>query len=70
MAIANGIFNSKLVFLISVWAGKEDYLLSSLQIVVNKAMRVVCNVGKSVHVEELRRRTKWLLYGRPLYFTV
>ena len=25
LAIANGIFNSKLVFLISVWAGTEDY---------------------------------------------
>ena len=60
LAIANGIFNSKVVFLISAWGGTEDYLLNSLQIVVNKAMRVVCNVGKSVTVEELQRRTRWL----------
>ena len=60
LAIANGIFNSKLVFLISVWAGTEDYLLSSLRIVVNKAMRVVCNVGKSVKLEELYKQTNWL----------
>ena len=60
LAIANGIFNSKLVFLISAWGGTEDYLLNSLQIVVNKAMRIVCNVGKSVRTEELQRRTRWL----------
>lgn len=60
LAIANGIFNSKVVFLISVWGGTEQYLLQSLQIVVNKAMRVICNVGKSVPVEELQRRLKWL----------
>ena len=60
LAIANGIFNSKVIFLISVWGGTESYLLNSLQIVINKAMRVVCNVGKSVRVEELQRRTNWL----------
>ena len=43
-----------------MWAGTEDYLLSSLQIVVNKAMRVVCNVGKSVKLEELYKQTNWL----------
>ena len=60
VAIANSIFNSKVIFLISMWGGTEDYLLNSLQIVINKAMRVVGNVGKSVKVEELQRRTKWL----------
>ena len=40
LAIANGIFNSKFAFLISVWGGCEDYLLDSLQIIINKAMRV------------------------------
>jgi hypothetical protein len=60
LAIANGIFNSKVVFLMSVWGGTEQYLLNSLQIVVNKAMRVVCNVGKSVNVEDLQNRTRCL----------
>ena len=45
LAIANGIFNSKVVFLISVWGGMEEYLLNSLQIIINKAMRMICNVG-------------------------
>ena len=60
LAIANGIFNSKVVFLISVWGGCEEYLLDSLQIIINKAMRVICNVGKSVKIEDLQQRTGWL----------
>ena len=60
LAIANGIFNSKAVFLISVWGGCEEYLLDSLQIIINKAMRVICNVGKSVKIEVLQQKTGWL----------
>ena len=60
LAIANGIFNSKAVFLISVWGGCEDYLLDSLQVIINKAMRVICNVGKSVKIEVLQQKTGWL----------
>ena len=60
LVIANGIFNSKVTFLISVWGGTEEYLLDSLQIIINKAMRVICNVGKSVKIKELQRRTGWL----------
>ena len=43
-----------------MWGGTDDYLLNSLQIVKNRAMQVICNVGKSVKVEELQRRTKCL----------
>ena len=68
LAIANGIFNSKVVFLISVWGGTEHYLLNSLQIVINKAMRVVCNVGKSVRVEELQKRTRWLSLRQAIVY--
>ena len=46
LAIANGIFFSKVIFLISVWGGAENYLMESIQIIVNKAMRVVCKWGK------------------------
>ena len=60
LVIANGIFNSKVTFLISVWGGTEEYLLDSLQIIINKAMRVICNVGKSVKIKELQRKTGWL----------
>ena len=59
LAIANGIFFSKAIFLISVWGGSEDYLMASIQIIINKAMRVVCKVGKSVKIKDLQRMTNW-----------
>ena len=42
-----------------MWAGAEDYLMDSIQIIVNKAMRVVCKVGKSVRIKDLQRMTNW-----------
>ena len=60
LAIANGIFNSKVVFLISVWGGTEEYLLDAIQIIINKAMRVICNVGKSAKIADLQRMTNWM----------
>ena len=68
LAIANGIFNSKMVFLISVWGGTEEYLLDSLQILSNKAMRMICNVGKSIKIEELQKRTGWMSVRQSVMF--
>ena len=39
--LADGIFMSKLIYLISLWGGCEKYLIRSLQIIRNKAARVV-----------------------------
>ena len=39
--IANGLIMSKMVYLIPLWAGTEKYLLNSLQMIQNKAARVV-----------------------------
>ena len=60
LAIANGIFNIKVVFLISVWGGTEQHLLDNIQIVINKAMRVICKVGKSTRICDLQRMTGWM----------
>ena len=57
LAFANGIFFSKVIFLIGVWGGAEDYLRESIQIIVNKAMRVVCKVRKSVLLKDLQKMT-------------
>ena len=34
--------------------------MSSIQIIINKAMRVICKVGKSVSIRDLQRMTHWL----------
>ena len=48
LAFANNIFFSKVIFLIGVWGGAEDYLMESIQIIVNKAMRVVCRAPENL----------------------
>ena len=59
LAIANGIFFSKVTFLISVWGGCEGYLFDSIQLVISKAMRTICKVGKSVPIKNLQKMTNW-----------
>ena len=41
LKVANGIFSSKLCYLIKLWGGCEEYLLNSLQILQNRAARAV-----------------------------
>ena len=53
LAIANEIFHSKAIFLISVWGGADQFLMNSIQFVMNKTMRVICKVGKSVRIKDL-----------------
>ena len=43
--VATGIFMSKLIYLMPLWAGCEDYLIKSLQIIQNKAARSVANLS-------------------------
>ena len=45
--IANGIFLSMLSYLIALWGGFNLYLLKSLQILQNKAARIVTKLDKS-----------------------
>ena len=39
--IADGILISKLIYLIPVWVGCEDYLVNALQVSMNKVARLV-----------------------------
>ena len=60
LMVANGIFNSKLIFQIGLWGGTEEYLLNSLQTVQNKAARFVARKGIYTPVKELLRSCGWL----------
>ena len=66
--VANGIFCSKLIFQISLWGGTEDFLLSSLQIVQNKAARVVAKRGIYTPVSDLLRQCGWLSVRQLIYY--
>ena len=58
--IANGIFLSKLIYLIQVWGSTSEFLLSSLQILQNKAARYVTKLGWYTPVKTLLTQCGWL----------
>ena len=43
--IATGIFMSKLIYLMPLWSGCEDYLVRALQVIQNKAARSVSKLS-------------------------
>jgi hypothetical protein len=68
LMIANGIFCSKLIFQICLWGGTEDYLLSSLQVVQNKAARYVARRGRYTPVADLLRQCGWLSVRQLVFY--
>ena len=58
--IANGIIISRLIFLIPWWSGCEGYLLKSLQIIQNKAARMVTKCGKRTPIKSLLNQCGWM----------
>jgi hypothetical protein len=45
LKVANGVFMSKLTYLITLWGGAQQYLLSALQVQQLTAARAVCGFG-------------------------
>ena len=45
LSVANGIFMSKLCYLVQLWNGAENYLLKGLQVTQNRAARVVSRMS-------------------------
>ena len=52
--VANGIFMSKLCYVITVWGGCEKNLMSALQLFQNKAMRAECKKGKRYPIKQMK----------------
>ena len=66
--LANGIFMNKLVYLIPVWGGCEKFLIKALQIVQNKAVRLVTNRGIYTPVKTLLTQSGWLSVNQLVFF--
>ena len=61
LKIANGIVISKLTYLITLWGGAQEYLLSALQVQQLAAARVVCGFeSKFWSKRKLLNKTGWL----------
>ena len=58
--IANGIFMSKLIYLMPVWMGSEDYLINALQVCQNKVARLVTKLDRYTPTKVLMQQCGWL----------
>ena len=58
--IANGIFMSKLIYLMPVWMGCEDYLVNGLQVCQNKAARLVTKLDRYTPTKVLMQQCGWM----------
>ena len=66
--IAEGIFSSKLIYLMPLWGGCELYLISSLQTIQNKAARAVTKLGWYTTTEELLKQCGWLSVNQLIVY--
>ena len=60
LSVANGIFMSKLCYLIQLWGGTEGYLLHALQVIQNRAARAVTRLSWFTPTRTLLNKCKWL----------
>ena len=58
--IANGIFMSKLIYLMPLWSGCEEYMVRALQVIQNKAARSVAKLNKPTPTKILLNTCGWL----------
>ena len=58
--LANGVFMSKLIYLMPVWAGCEDYLTKALQVIQNKVARSVTKKDIFTPTKVLMKECGWL----------
>ena len=68
LMFANGIFLSKLAYAMPVWGGCEEYLVRSLQIVQNKAARLVCRKGIYTPISTLLGECNWLSVSQLIVY--
>ena len=58
--IANGIYMSKLIYLMPVWIGSEDYLVNALQVNLNKVARMVTKLDIFDPTNVLMQQCGWM----------
>ena len=66
--LADGLFMSKLVYLIPLWGGCEKFLIKALQIIQNKAARSVTKQGIFTPVQLLLKQCGWLSVHQLVFF--
>ena len=69
--VADGIFMSKLIYLVPLWGGSAKNIIAALQKAQNRAARVVTRLDWATHTAELLRQCGWLsIYQLVVYHSV
>ena len=66
--LANGIFMSKLIYLIALWGGCGIMMRRSLQMLQNKVARMVTKLEWSTSTEVLLKQVGWLSVHQLVFF--
>ena len=70
LLVANGIFMSKLIFMIPLWAGCQGFIIDALQVCQNKVARIVTRRSLDTPVLQLLRVCGWRSVRREMYYSV
>ena len=63
-----GLFTSILTYCLPLFGGCESYELSALQVMQNKAARIVCLLSSRVSRQEMFRNLNWLSVKQLIFY--
>ena len=66
--VANGIFMSKLNFMMPLWAGCPDYLINGLQVCQNDAARIITKHDRAMPVKQLLKECGWRSVRQEMFY--
>ena len=62
LLLANGLFLSKLLYLLPMWGGLTNRDAKKVQILLNKCARMVLGVGRRIRTRALMIGCRWLYF--------
>ena len=69
--LANGLFMSKVIYLITIWGSCTKDLMDSIQVIQNRVARVITRNDWMTSSEENLKQIGWLsIYQLSVYFTI
>ena len=69
--LANGLFMSKVIYLITIWGSCTKDLMDSIQVIQNRVARVITRNDWTTSSEENLKQIGWLsIYQLSVYFTI
>ena len=68
LLLANGLFLSKMIYLLPMWGGLTEKNARKLQVIMNKCARMVLGANRRTRTRDLMIRCGWLYYKELVKF--